>query len=263
MAHVSIVTFNLLNKPSRWDERRLLIANELAQLQPDLIALQEVGLPDNNAQWLARRLGKYSVHLCSKTGPLQDKEGIAILSRLPVERTQTLDLQTQNRVAQSVQVRVADQSFILVNGHFYFHVVDHIERVRQVELLLSWLGPTAREVPTVVCGDFNDTPGSRSIRLMRQHFTSAHSARHGHEPEFTCPTPLEYRLSGIRKALSRLGNYALNHSLMPWRGTVDYIFINPRFRVVECKPVLNRPAPHDRTLYPSDHVGLTATLALT
>jgi endonuclease/exonuclease/phosphatase family metal-dependent hydrolase len=262
LAHISIVTFNLLNKPSRWQERRLLIAAELAQLQPDLIALQEVSLPDNNAEWLAQQLGHYSVHVCSKTGPLYGKEGIAVLSRLPVEHYQTLDLQSQNRVAQSVRVRVGTHPFVLVNGHFYFHVIDHIERVRQVQLVLNWLGHTPRYAPTVVCGDFNDTPGSRTIRLMRQQFTSAHSARHGREPEYTCPTPLKYQLSGVRRTLSRLGNVALNRSLEPWRGTVDYIFINPRIHVVECWPILNRPAPHDNTLYPSDHVGLSAMLAL-
>ena len=263
MAQVSVVTFNLLNKPSRWEERRMLIAAELAQLKPDLIALQEVTLPDNSAQWLATRLGGYSVTLCSKTGPLQDLEGIAILSRLPIDGVEMLDLRSQHRVAQSMRLNVAGRQLLLVNGHFYFHLVDHIERVNQVQHLLGWLGHTAREMATVICGDFNDTPGSRSIRLMRQHFASAHSLRHGHEPEYTVPTALKYRLSGVRKTLSRFGNYALNRSFNPWRGTVDYIFVSPHLHVVECRSVLNRPAPHDRTLYPSDHVGLAAILDLT
>jgi endonuclease/exonuclease/phosphatase family metal-dependent hydrolase len=259
---INIVTFNLLNKPSRWHERRLLVADELAQLQPDLIALQEVALPDNNAQWLADRLRNYSVHVCSKTGPLYGKEGIAILSRLPIEHIQTLDLRTQHRVAQLVQVRVGGRPILFVNGHFYFHVVDHVKRVRQIQQLLGWIDRPTRKMPTVVCGDFNDTPGSRSIGLMQQRFVSAHAARHGREPDYTCPTPLKYQLSTVRKTLSRLGNYALNGSFEPWRGTVDYIFVNPQVHVVECKAILNRPAPHDHTLYPSDHVGLAATLAL-
>jgi endonuclease/exonuclease/phosphatase family metal-dependent hydrolase len=262
MTHLNLVTFNLLNKPSRWHDRRFLIAEELAQLQPDLIALQEVALPDNNAQWLANRLGYYSVHVCSKTGPLYGKEGIAILSRLPVEHLQTLDLRTQNRVAQLAHVRVGQQPLLFVNGHFYFHVVDHIERVRQIESLLDWIAPVTHNIPTVVCGDFNDTPDSRSIRLMRQRFVSAHAARHGCEPEYTCPTPLKYQMSTVRSTLSRVGNYALNRSFTPWRGTVDYIFVDRNTHVVECKSVLNRPAPHDHTLYPSDHIGLAATVAV-
>lgn len=97
---------------------------------------------------------------------------------------------------------------------------------------------------------------------MRQHFISAHSAHHGSEPEFTAPTPLRYKFSGLRRTLSRLGNAALNRSFQPWRGTVDYIFVSRHLGVLDCRTVLKRPAPHDHTLYPSDHVGLAVTLAL-
>ncbi len=267
MPQFRIVTFNLLNKPSRWDERRILITTELAQLCPDLIALQEVSLPDNNAAWLAEQLklagcGLYTVHVSSKTGPLQGREGIAILSRLPVQRCRTLDLFSQGRVAQLVQVKIDGQSVILANGHFFFHVVDHVERVRQVEHFLNWLGSTQHGIPTIVCGDFNDTPASRSIHLMQQQFTSAHTARHGREPEYTCPTPLKYSFSSVRNVFSRLGNCLTTGSFLPWRGTIDYIFVSSRVNVMECMPVLNQPAPHDDTLYPSDHIGLTATLSL-
>lgn len=140
MSQISIVTFNLLNKPSRWKQRHTLIVDELNRLHPDLIALQEVALPANNAQWLADRLGCYSVHMASKTGLLQGQEGIAILSRLPVDEFRTLDLMTQNRVAERVRVRVAGQPLVLVNGHFYFHVVDHVKRVRQVQALRGRAG---------------------------------------------------------------------------------------------------------------------------
>ena len=262
MSQFSIVTFNLLNKPSRWEQRRRLIAAELEALQPNLIALQEVALDVNAAQWLANRLGGYSIYTSSRTGPLHGVEGIAVLSRLPVEECHTIDLQSQHRVAQSLVVKVGEQRITLVNGHYFFHVVDHIQRVRQVQHLLSSLGHAHRDTPVVVCGDFNDTPGSRSIRLMQQHFTSAHQAHHGQEPEYTCPTPLMYERSRVRNTLSRLGNYALNQSLAPWRGTLDYIFVNARLRVLDCHTVLNRPAPHDYTLYPSDHIGLRAILEL-
>lgn len=262
MPQVSIVTFNLLNKPSRWEQRRRLIAAELEMLQPDLIALQEVSLLENSAHWLADRLGGYTAHVSSRTGPLQGVEGVAVLSRLPVEQCSTIDLQAQHRVAQSLVVRVGHAQLLLVNGHYYFHVVDHIKRVRQVQHLLSWLGHSKRDAPVIICGDFNDTPGSRSIALMQQHFVSAHQARHGREPDYTCPTPLRYERSAVRNALSRLGNYALNQSLQLWRGTLDYIFVNAHLQVLDCHTVLERPHPHDLTLYPSDHVGLRANLVL-
>jgi mRNA deadenylase 3'-5' endonuclease subunit Ccr4 len=63
--HTSLIvaSLNLLNDLTHWDDRRSLIVAELRRLQPDLIALQEVVLPVNNAQWIADELGGYSAWL--------------------------------------------------------------------------------------------------------------------------------------------------------------------------------------------------------
>jgi endonuclease/exonuclease/phosphatase family metal-dependent hydrolase len=262
MAAFKLVTFNLLNKPSRWHERRKLIVRELRALQPDLIALQEVSLPHNNAQWLADQLGGYKVYTSPKAGPLGAREGLAVLSRLPVEARWTINLQAQSRVAQVLQVRLGDQPLVLVNGHFLFHVYDHIKRTQQVLRVLSWLRTSAAGYPVVACGDFNATPEMRTIQMMKRTFRSAYELVHGHEPEYTCPTPLVYRFNAVRKGLSTLGNLIANRQPKPWRGTLDYIFVDHHFQVMSCDLVLNAPAEDDPTLYPSDHVGLCAALAL-
>ena len=89
-----VATVNILNDLSRWDERRALLARGLDALSPDLIALQEVTDPlgTSTAHWLAGELGGYSVHVCPKTGWGRRREGIAVLSRLPVEGHEVLDL---------------------------------------------------------------------------------------------------------------------------------------------------------------------------
>lgn len=269
MPTFKVVTINILNDLSRWDERRLLLVDGLAELDPDLIGLQEVVLPDNNAQWLADQLNlkadstrrPYRVHLCPKTGKKATKEGIAILSRLPVEREATLDLRTQQRVAQLVQVRVDGQPVVFVNGHYYWRPSDSPERVQQIRLLLEWLERLPHETAIVAGGDFNGTPESKAIQLMRERFTSAYAARHGGEPDYTCPTPL-VRPGFIRGLALLLLNLKANRRLRPWRGTLDYLFVNERLRVTDCQVVLNRPAPHDARLYPSDHFGLAATLEI-
>jgi endonuclease/exonuclease/phosphatase family metal-dependent hydrolase len=263
MAVFKLVTFNLLNKkPSRWHERRRLIVRELRALQPDLIALQEVSLPHNNAQWLADQLGGYKVYTAPKAGALGAREGVATLSRLPVEARWTINLQAQSRVAQVLRLRLGDQPMIVVNGHFLFHVYDHIKRTQQVRQVLGWLRTSANGCPTIACGDFNATPEMRTIQTMKTAFCSAYELVHGREPEYTCPTPLVYRFSALRKGLSTLGNLLANRQPRPWRGTLDYIFVDRHFRVLSCDLVLNAPAEDDPTLYPSDHVGLCATLAL-
>jgi endonuclease/exonuclease/phosphatase family metal-dependent hydrolase len=262
MATFKLVTFNLLNKPSRWHKRRELIVSQLRQLQPDAIALQEVALPHNTAHWIADQLGGYSVHTSPKSGALAEHEAVATLSRLPVTDCKRLDLATQSRVAQAVTLQIGGRDIVLVNGHFMFHVYDHVKRIRQVERVLTLLRLTTGALPTIVCGDFNATPDMRSIQMMKERFTSAHEAKHGREPEWTCPTPLHYHLNNVRKGLSTVGNLIAYRQPEPWRGTVDYIFVDENFTVGACDVVLDQPAPDDPTLYPSDHVGLCAELVL-
>ncbi len=258
----SLVTFNLLNKPSRWQDRRELVLAELRALNPDVIALQEVSLPHNNARWLAEQLGGYTAHISPKTGALAEREAVALLSRLPVDDCRTISLGSQSRVAQLVRLRVEDRSIAIVNGHFMFHVYDHIKRTQQVQRVLTWLRLEAGSMPMIACGDFNATPDMRTIQVMKESFASAYEARHGREPEYTCPTPLVYQFDSMRKGLSRIGNYFLSRRVEPWRGTLDYIFVDDNFRVHECDVVLNRPSTNDATLYPSDHVGLCARLEI-
>jgi endonuclease/exonuclease/phosphatase family metal-dependent hydrolase len=259
---VRVATVNILNDLSRWAERRSLLAQGLDGLTLDLIALQEVSDPlgASTAHWLARELGGFEVFVCPKAGWGRRREGIAVLSRLPVQRHKILDLRSQQRTAQLVEIRAGGHKLVLVNGHFYWPPGVHGARVRQVERLLAWIEAEVPGVPVIACGDFNATPGSRAIALISRTFVSAHQAFHGAEPEYTCPTPL---VSGARvrgpvtRGLLRLFSNAPGE---PWRGTLDYIFVSPAVRVLECSVILDRPSPDDPTVYASDHLGLAATL---
>lgn len=261
MPTLTVVTINILRELKRWPERRALLAQGLAEQNADLIAVQEVALPENTAQWLANTLGGYQVWLCPKTGARARREAIAILSRLPVEGHTTLDLRTQWRVAHYVRVDLAGRPLLFCNGHYYWKPLESAQRVRQVRLLLDWLGALPEALPLIAVGDFNGTPESRALQLMRTRFASAYAAVHGREPDWTCPTPLGY--SGwAHWVKSFLLSLMTNHQLKLWRGTLDYIFVNSHIRVNDGRVILNQPAPDDPTLYPSDHVGLAATLEL-
>lgn len=258
---IRLVTVNILNDLSRWAERRTLLAHGLNALSPDLIALQEVTDPPglSTAHWLADELGAYSVHVCPKTGWSRKREGIAVLSRLPVEGHEILDLRSQQRTAQFIRVRADGRPVVLVNGHYYFPVGAHSAQVRQVEQVLDRVKALDPDTSVIACGDFNATPSSRSIALMRQTFDSAYRVRHGREPDFTCPTAL---VSGGRPRRAFTGGLLKLFSIEPsdlWRGTLDYIFVSPNIRVVECDVVFDHPSPDDPTLYPSDHFGLAAS----
>ena len=162
---VRVATVNILNDLSRWEERRPLLARELAGLSLDMIGLQEVTDPlgTSTAHWLASELGGYSVFVSPKTGRGRTREGVAILSRLPVESQASLDLRSQRRIAQFVQVRVGGRPLVFVNGHYYWHPGADAARLRQVERLLDWLKTFSPDTPVIACGDFNGTPESRRL----------------------------------------------------------------------------------------------------
>ena len=261
---IRVATVNLLNDPSRWPRRRILLARGLAALDPDLIALQEVTDPLglSTAHWLAGELGGYSAHVCPKGGWGRTREGVAILSRLPVQHHETIDLRSQQRTAQFVRVHVEGRPVVVANTHLYWPPGLHAARLRQVERLLAWLEASEPGAPVVLCGDFNATPGSLAIARVRRSLASAHEMVHGREPEFTCPTPLVIggRVRGaITRGLLRLFS---NRPGASWQGTLDYIFVSPGVRVADCGVILDQPSPEDPCLYASDHLGLAAILEL-
>jgi endonuclease/exonuclease/phosphatase family metal-dependent hydrolase len=110
-------------------------------------------------------------------------------------------------------------------------------------MLTGWLADR-RPIPAqVIAGDFNEVPTGPAIKIMKQRYRSAYQLRHGFEPLATCPT-----------ALVPLGD---------WSGCLDYIFVSSSIRQVpEARIFCDEPSPDDDTLYPSDHVGILATLEI-
>lgn len=258
---IRIVTINILNDLSHWKERRRLLADELAALKPDLVALQEVNIPSNPAAWLAEQIGLPYLHLTTKTGFESSSEGIAILSRYPFESQADLSLGGQQRVAQMVRVSTGQKVLTLANGHFFWQPGESAIRLRQVERFINWLNEASGNTPLVICGDFNGTPETQAIQLMSQLFTSAYAAVHRHEPEYTCPTPLPR--SFWSQARTILGFFFLirpKHFNLRWRGVLDYIFVDQGLKVFDCQVVLNKPSPDNSRIYPSDHFGLYAQI---
>jgi endonuclease/exonuclease/phosphatase family metal-dependent hydrolase len=261
---VKVATINILFNLKEWTQRRELLVKGLAAENADLIALQEVvRLPENTGAWLAEKLNMPHIYLVPKVNQEGNSlsEGIAILSRYPFVQQEMLALAGQNRVAQYVQVVVDGQPFVLCNGHYYWYPGSHPSRDIQVQQVLDWLGQLSPELPVVAVGDFNGTPETSAIALMHQQFTSAYATHHGQEPVYTCPTPL-VRRNWKQVLWHAFRNLRFNHTLRPWRGTLDYIFVNHHLRVKNCQLILNQPAPNSRTLYPSDHFGITADLEI-
>jgi len=241
---VRVATLNCRNTVDRWYRRRSLLVRQLVDLAPDVIGLQELRtLPDQSA-WIARRAGPtYRRHRTPKAGLAGLWEGIAVLSRLPVLATASLELGGQHRVAQRVTVSVpGSRGLEIYNAHLV--AGDEPERQKQVIRLLAWMDERPG-VPQVLLGDFNATPAMASVQLLFSRLRSVHVAVHGAEPPRTLPTPL------------RAGASASTPGLV-----MDYIFVNGLLEVHDARVVFDDVDPHDPGLAASDHYGLTATVSV-
>ncbi len=250
MAEFTVATLNLFNRMGQWERRAPLVIDQLEGLAPDIIGFQEVNLALDQGVWLTRQINdrlpdrrRYTMKQAANPGPRAAVEGLAILSRLPPIEHELLDLMTFERVAQRLVMEAAGRSFAFVNTHLHYPPNAERERVQQIERLLAWLDRDSRNLPTVMAGDFNAYPQERGVAVLKARFRSAHEAVHGREPEKTWPTPVN------------------TFDPSP-HGTLDYIYVSQEFRVIDAGLAFDKPAPDDPDLYPSDHLGVFARLAL-
>jgi endonuclease/exonuclease/phosphatase family metal-dependent hydrolase len=259
-----LATLNLLSDLTHWKERSPILVSGLAAVGADILALQEVNLEINTAAWLAEKLSYPYMYLTPKTGKEGKKEGIAILSRNPLENQTDFDLESQNRVAQFVRVHMEGWVFGVANGHFYWQPGDSKGRLCQVQRFLDWLKPFQEKYPVMACGDFNAGPQDTAVSQMQARFDSAFAVVHGHEPDYTYPTPLpRSKLSMLHTLLNFWREIHLRDIRFDWHSTLDYIFVDPRVRVLDCNIILDQPAPGNPKWYASDHFGLLAVLGQT
>ena len=252
MASVKVATLNLFNRMGQWGLRAPLVIDQLEELLPDVIGLQEVDMVLDQGMWISKQVNirlpgqpHYRIKHATNPGQRASFHGIATLSRIGFESHDIVDLMTFERNAQRMIFRCGDQPFFFVNTHLHFPPEAQQERVDQLNYLLEWLDRDPRKLPIVILGDFNAyaVPGEPAVTLMKARFRSAYEVVHGREPEKTWTTPVN------------------TYDDSP-HGTLDYIFVSEEWRVRDAGLAFDKPAPHDPNVYPSDHLGLFAELEL-
>ncbi|MGE0145257.1 MAG: endonuclease/exonuclease/phosphatase family protein [Planctomycetota bacterium] len=153
------------------------IAARLATFQADVIALQEVDLGvarterRNQAAYLASKLGMHAAF--GSFMPYQGgRYGMAVLSRWPLVAVRSLRLPDGNepRISLIVDVRLpSDRVLTIADVHFDW-VQDDSFRYAQAQSLVEHLQGRLRDdsPAMLVLGDFNDTPGSRTLDRFRE-----------------------------------------------------------------------------------------------
>ena len=238
-----VATLNLRNIADRWPERISLLLADMAALQPDLIGLQECVFAVQQDRVLgAAGDGRYETRRGWAGRP---EYGNAVLGKAPLELGdgERLDL-GRNRSALRVPVRAPSGAGLhFVVTHLHHLVPDEAVREEQAIQLTEWLRPDAG--PLIVVGDFNAEPEEAAYRVMEEAgFRSAFAEANDEEPHSTWP-------SGIQAP-------GMDTDGEP--GCLDYIWLRGAISVDEAALAFDRPAVDDATLYPSDHLGLRASV---
>jgi len=153
-------------------------ANAIGALEADVVALQEVdrGVERSGRVDEPRVLGEQLGlgHTFGAFFPYQGGEyGMALLSRFPIRRSLPLRLPDGNepRVALFAELELPfGRRVQVVNVHFDWVENDTL-RYAQVQALAVVLDTAS--LPTILLGDFNDVPGSRTLQRWRGRFAPA------------------------------------------------------------------------------------------
>ena len=234
MTELKVVSLNLRGIRDRWLWREPLVIRGFAELDADVICLQEAATWCLQARWVAWRLGrrlrkKYHVRQARKTNWRGILEGVAILSREPIASHAALPLGGGGRVALRVIIPFEGNALRVVNTHFA-HRSTHAElRTDQSRAIVRWLESATG--PVVLTGDLNDVPESAALRVFDGVLNTVHEAE---------------SLGGTAPSWER-------------RRVIDYILVSDTMEVQDAGTCLDA-AVNGR--WPSDHIGLWARLTI-
>jgi endonuclease/exonuclease/phosphatase family metal-dependent hydrolase len=245
MDRLHVATLNILNLADRWPERLPLILADMASLQPDLLGLQEVIYVMQQDRIIgAAGEGRYGVHRAWARRP---EYGNSLLVREPLraEEVDRLELSYGRSALRGIVRLPGGASLLVVVTHLHHEVDAAGERDAQAAILLDWIEGSQPADALVAMGDFNADPLEPTYaRMQAAGFRSAYAEVNGVEPAVTWPSGL------IAPAMDTDGD----------PGCLDYIWLRGAARAVAARLAWDRPAVDDPTLYPSDHVGISAML---
>jgi endonuclease/exonuclease/phosphatase family metal-dependent hydrolase len=247
MDRLHVATLNILNLADRWHERLRLILPDCAALQPDLVGLQEVVYVMQQDRIIgAAGDGHYAVVRGWAGRP---EYGNAMLLKQPLHPTELdrLDLGLDRSIQRALIELPDGASVLFAVTHLHHIEAESAERLQQTMKLLAWLDESPAHDAMVVVGDFNAEPQEPTYsRMLGGGFRSAYREANGAEPSVTWPSGLQapaMDLDGSPRCL-------------------DYIWIRGSVEVETAGLAFDRPDPEDPTLYPSDHLGLSAWLRI-
>jgi endonuclease/exonuclease/phosphatase family metal-dependent hydrolase len=221
-----VLTYNIhhANPPSRNGVIDIdSIAGVIKKTLPDLVAIQEVdvftnrsGKAINECDEIASRVGLHGFF--AKAINYDDGAyGVSILSRFPILKKKIIRLPTitgtngEPRIVAAVLVKIARRKKIWFACTHLDAQRNDTNRVAQINVLVKALSDS--RYPVIIGGDFNDTPGSATIRKLDASFQRSCTD----ECDFTIPETnprktIDYIAFQPREAISVVQHKVINES---------------------------------------------------
>ncbi|HVK76905.1 MAG TPA: endonuclease/exonuclease/phosphatase family protein [Kofleriaceae bacterium] len=280
------LTLNFWGRSAPLDRRLALAARQLTALAPDVIGLQEVQPHGDatTAHALAAALGHHVVYAPAlrwddgALGPgiAAGEEGLAIVSRWPIERSRALRLPEarprEARILLSARLATPAGPIWFHTTHLHYRLDDGVAREAQVVAIDDAIRACGRgndDPPQILCGDFNATADADEIRFLRglttlagrrTHFQDAWLRRH---PE---PQPGDGPERGITWSSDNEHTRPLRSLDLDRR--IDYVFVTTRKKdgrgtVHACRVALTeRDGDGADAICASDHYGVVADVQI-
>ena len=247
MDRLHVATLNILNLADRWPERLPLILADMAALQPDMLGLQEVVYVMQQDRLIgAAGEGRYEA-VRGWAGRPEYGNSLLVRSPLAARDSERLDLGHGRSAIRATVDLPGGSSALVAVTHLHNLGPDEAARDEQAAALVDWLDGAAARTATIAMGDFNADPEEPAYARMRgAGFHSAYAEANDQEPPVTWPSGLQ------APAMDTDGSPEC----------LDYIWVRGDVRVLSARLAFDRPDPEDRTLYPSDHLGISAMLEI-
>ncbi len=243
---------NPADGPNAWPNRREFLAEQIRSQEPDILGIQE-SLP-HQVSYLAEALPGYG-----HAGVGRDENGTGesttiFFRRDRFELTESRSFwlsETPNELSRGwdaairricTYVRLTDkksgEKLLVLNTHFDH--VGEVARRKSAELILKQTDELNRKnQPVILLGDFNATPDSEPIAVLKGKLTEA-------------------RLAAAQASLPQPGSYNGFDSSRVAENLIDHIFLSGQFEVNRYRLLVDTREGR----YPSDHFPVVVDLVL-
>ena len=241
MNPMKLITLNMWGKCGPYQKRWDYFLEQLKELSPDILCLQEVG-DDELTEILVKtfRLNHFAAAY---------QAGLLTISRFPISEKQTLRYQSHSpqepnyeRSAVLTKINLGQYNLMVANTHLAWREDDRPTRDRQMEELLYVIKNT--KLPSLICGDLNDIPESSPLeKCFEASYENLIQVR---EPDVI--------------TWDNQNPFIQTHCVKFPDRQIDYILVHEAaskiLKVKTCRRTFDQP--NEELIFPSDHYGLVA-----